>query len=137
MRFLRVELQPGAGYRDLSAPAHLVLTGTADVGATYGDCRLRPSPDFGRHFLVAVHRGPCPTGGHTIRINDIEQHGDEVTVTIARRDPRPGEPVTMMITHPRDCVAVERSALICRGRLHFHFVDERGKKLSQVTAHID
>lgn len=137
MRFFRVELQPAAGYRDPSAPAHLVLTGAADVAAAYGDCRLHPALDLRGHFLVAVHRGPCSTGGYAIRISGVEQQGDEVTVTVARRDPRPGDPVTMMITHPRDCVAVERSALAPKGRLHFHFVDERGAKLSQVTIDID
>ena len=137
MQFSRVELQPVAGFRDPNAPACFVLTRASDVGAAYGDCRFRPDLDLKRCFLVAVHRGPCPTGGYAIRISGIEQHGDEVTVTIAQRDPRPGEPVTMMITHPRDCVAVERSELVFRGKLHFHFVDERGSKLGKATAQID
>jgi len=137
VRFSQVELVPEAGYREPGVPGCLVLTRPGDIRAAYGNCRLLPAPDLERCLLVMVHRGPCPTGGHAIRISGIEQRGDEVTVVTARRDPRPGDSVTMMITYPRDCVAVERSELAFRGRLHFHFVDERGATLGRVTAEID
>lgn len=134
MRFVRVEMVTPEPMRNPEAPVYAVLTRSEDLLALYGvgDCEL----DFGRCFLVAVHRGFCPSGGYSVRVRSLEQEGNQVTVRLDHRDPRPQEMVTQVITYPRDLVQVERSELSPRGSLHFRFVDERAATRAEITADI-
>ncbi len=136
MRFTRIELVTPEPIKECDAPRYLVLTRREELLAAYQVSDYEPPVDFERCFLVAAHRGFCPSGGYGVRIRGLEQRGDQVVVRLAHRNPRPGEFVTMVVTYPRDVVGVERSELNPRGVLHFHFVDEQSAILGRVTASV-
>lgn len=136
MHFVRVELVTREPVRNPEAPVYAVLNRREDLLALYGTGDHGPGIDLERCFLVAVHRGYCPSGGYSVRVRSLEQQGDQVTVRVDHRDPRPGDFVTQAITYPQDLVQVERSELNPAGRLHFRFTDEREVTRAEVAADI-
>lgn len=53
----------------------------------------------GKWFLVLA-RGECRSGGHDIRLIDVELDNGVVTATVEKINPEPGAFVTMAITFP-------------------------------------
>lgn len=96
----------------------------------------RPRFDLRREFLIEVYRGEFPTGGYQVRVASIEQEERTVSVTVVLRNPKPGEMVTMVFTHPFDVVKIRRTSLVQRGNLLFRFTDERGNPLYAVRAEV-
>lgn len=136
MRFTRVSLVTPEPIGKPEAAGCQVLTSREELLTLYKVSDCQPALDFDRCFLLAVHRGCCPTGGYGVRVAGLEQQGDQVTVRLVYQNPRPGDFVTLAITYPRELVQVERSELRFGGRLRFRFVDERSATLAEVTADI-
>lgn len=71
------------------------------VGAT------PPTVDFTKELVVAVFMGRQSSGGHSIAVTKLERIGDDLHVSVERRSPAPGTPVTAVITSPYQFVAIE------------------------------
>lgn len=87
--------------------------------------------DYGRKVVVFAYLGEAPGGGHDIGIEKVSIKGNNMTVQVRAKSPRPGQPVTMMLTHPYDFVTIDRSIVDIWGGVNISFVDENGKVLSQ------
>lgn len=120
LRFRRVAL-------DLSElpfrpePACLALTSAADFAREFGISVRPEAVDWPRELLIVVERGECPTGGYTVTIEAVvlARGGEELVIEVSRCDPAPDAFVTMVITYPRDAVAVARRGLDAVRRVSF------------------
>ena len=93
-----------------------------------------PRVDFDRYFLVAAHQGPCPTGGYSITIENVENRQGRLVVRVRLEEPSPTELVTLVGTHPQDMVLVpKRIAGTKDGRAVFSFIDQRGNCLARMS----
>lgn len=116
--FERVSLGPYGDEAMFESPRFFVLLSEAEYRDVYGFRRAHEDPqepkhgpkvDFEKHILITVHRGLCPTGGYTVKIVDITAFRNEVRVYVRRRDPKPDEIVTLVMTYPYDAVLVPRA----------------------------
>lgn len=127
MNFQRITLHD---IPPLDLPAYLVLTNAQELAATYGR-EVTTKLSLDDKILVAVHRGLCRTGGYSIRIENVELENREVKVQLSLQDPRPGDFVTMVMTHPRDMILIKKNALPGPGEVTFHFVAPGGIVVAQ------
>ncbi len=66
----------------------------------HADGAERPAVDFGRDMVIAVFLGQRPSGGYGVRIRDVREEPERITVHVQRVIPEPGSAVTQVITHP-------------------------------------
>ncbi len=131
--FRRVQLTSREPLRFHSLPKYLVFTSAEELGEAYGvsASSAEAGVDWDREFLVVAQREECPTGGYSITIEGLNRPApDELRVTVSRSDPGPADFVTMVITYPRDVVAVSRRGL--EGVRKVTFVDPGGRVLRTV-----
>ncbi len=110
MKFRHLTL-PTGHLRNPTGPACLVLGSWADWESAYGCASARPRVDFRREVVVAVHMGPCATGGFSVQIRSAETHPGELVISADYRRPGPLDLVTLVATDPRDMVALPRASL--------------------------
>lgn len=67
-----------------------------------------PAVDFGSHVVIAATMGERPTGGHTIRIEEITRTGDDLRVVVVETSPGVGCVTTQAFTAPATVVTVPR-----------------------------
>ena len=65
-----------------------------------------PEIDFSKEYVVGVFAGRKPSGGHAIAVTDIQDLGDERTITVALTVPGSGCVVTDMLTTPYQLIRV-------------------------------
>lgn len=94
----------------------------------------------GDSAVIVAYLGEFPTGGYAIRVRRVtvqaaETEGDlpVVTVTVARRQPAPGEFVIQAFTYPYDFVVVPKSSLPGEP-YRVQFVDDDGNELNGGTS---
>ena len=81
-----------------------------------------PDVDFSRQLVLAAFQGQQPSGGHSIAIDRVVDHGDRLTVLAAKTVPAADAMVTMALTSPYHLVAVD----LADGRAAFVRVEFRG-----------
>lgn len=111
MKFRRLTLPPGH-LESPPGPACLVLGSWSDWESAYGGTSARPRVDFRHEVVVAVHMGPCATGGFSVRIASTEARPGELVVLADYHRPGPLDLVTLVATNPRDMVVLPRAALL-------------------------
>ena len=107
MKFRRLTLPPGH-LESPPGPACLVLSSWSDWESAYGGTSPRPRVDFRHEVVVAVHMGPCATGGFAVRIVAAEALPGELTVRADYHRPGALDLVTLVATNPRDMVVLPR-----------------------------
>jgi len=93
-------------------PVYLVITSAGQFCEAFGTTDPPAGIDWRREFLLVAQRGECPTGGYTVTIKTVSLSAPgELTVEVVQSDPAPDDFVTMIVTYPRDAVAVPRHGL--------------------------
>jgi hypothetical protein len=75
-----------------------------------------PDVDFTDNKVVAVFMGEKRTGGYSVEILTVETKSSEqkdlasLVITVADRQPKPGEIVQEVITHPYHIITIPQSA---------------------------
>lgn len=141
MKFRRLTL-PAGHLRSPPGPACLVLGSWSDWESAYGRASARPRVDFRLEVVVAVHMGPCATGGFSVRIQSVEVRPGELVISADYRRPGPLDLVTLVATDPRDMVALPRAALAparprAGGPLRVTVRDRKGEVHIATTAALD
>ena len=111
--------EPGQGPerpRVILAPSADALSG--EIGGNV--------PDSGAGTYLAAYWGRKPTGGYSLAVKSARLQKNEVTVTLALKEPSPDAMVTQALTYPY-AVAV-LGDLDPEGK-RFSFVDGEGEKL--------
>ncbi|HHT02490.1 MAG TPA: protease complex subunit PrcB family protein [Firmicutes bacterium] len=127
LRFTRL---PEAGVIDESRqPVFRVLDGRPEL--------LPPHLPPAEALMVAVHRGYCPSGGYSVRVQEVLDKHDVVEVRVLLRDPDPQEFVTTVVTEPKDVIVLDKRQLQKRGKRLFRFVDQNGRELSRQETVLD
>ncbi|MDT8391297.1 MAG: protease complex subunit PrcB family protein [Lentisphaeria bacterium] len=67
-----------------------------------------PPVDFAKHMVIAVFMGRRNTGGHAVKIVNVEET-DKVIVTIRESSPAEGDLVTMALTSPYHVIVIPKS----------------------------
>lgn len=83
-------------------------------------------PDSGEGTYLAAYWGQRPTGGHSLAVESARLEGDEVTVTLALKEPPPDAMVTQALTYPYAVAAI--GDLDPEGK-RFVLVDKQGRTL--------
>jgi hypothetical protein len=73
-----------------------------------------PAVDFSRDMLIVVARGPMPSTGYGMRIEDVRTSGRELRVDVCNWRPARDAAQFWAIGYPTDIVRVARSALPVR-----------------------
>lgn len=87
--------------------------------------------DYDKQVVLFAYLGTTPSGGYGIGIQKVTLQGNNMTVEVRTRSPRPGQPVTLAMTHPADYVAIDRQVVDIWGGVNITFVDQAGKVLSK------
>lgn len=87
--------------------------------------------DYSKQVILFAYLGTAPSGGYGIGIEKVSITGNNITVQVRTMSPRPGQPVTLAITHPADYVAIDRQVVDIWGGVNVNFVDQAGKVLSK------
>jgi hypothetical protein len=67
-----------------------------------------PSVDFKKYDVIAIFIGPKPTGGHTVKIDEVKRNKNEAEVTATLSKPGPGTLTTQAFTYPYVMKAVPK-----------------------------
>lgn len=65
----------------------------------------------GPYRVYLITMGECPTGGYTVRVNDITNNGKRWLVKVVFYEPRPEDMVTQVITFPYKVLAIPNDGL--------------------------
>ncbi len=134
LRFRRIEFRSPEPLRFCDSPSFHVVVAQEELSRLYGVSSLVVTPDpvaWEREFVLIAERGECPTGGYSVRIEALDRApSGELVVRVIETDPAPTDFVTMVITHPRDAVAVRRGGL--EGLSRVSFVGPGGRILKAV-----
>jgi len=79
---------------------------------------------------LVAYLGSSP-GGYGIGIEKVTMSGNNMTVLVRTKSPRPGDMVTMMLTYPSDFVLIDRNVVDIWGGVNVTFVDQQGHVLSK------
>lgn len=86
--------------------------------------------DYNSKVVLFAYLGSTG-GGYNIGIEKVTMSGNNLTVQVRTKSPRPGEMSTMILTHPYDFVTIDRSVADVWGGVNVTFVDQKGKVLSK------
>jgi hypothetical protein len=129
--FRRFTLKSSEVPHQFDQPAYLVFTSERDFLETYGIRNYSPRVDFSRYFLVAVHRGACPTGGYRVNVEFLGCQQDQAIIGVRFVEPAPDDVVTLVVTYPQDMVLVPKQVCSGQGEVTFSFVDHSGNHLAR------
>ncbi len=129
LQWLQVDLDIQPWPELLERRMFMVFGDEESLKLTYGATSYKPAVNFERNYLVAVHQGLCPTGGHGVKIHAVLLQDREIRVILSFRTPRPGEFVTLAMTTPRAFVLVPK--IDSRVELRFTFYLPTGEKLAE------
>lgn len=86
--------------------------------------------DFSKKVALFAYLGSLP-GGYGIGIEKVTLSGNNMTVLVRTKSPRPGDMVTMMLSYPSDFVLIDRNIVDIWGGINVTFVDQQGQVLSK------
>jgi PrcB C-terminal len=120
VNFRTIARGANSGYPTAS---HLVIDNSeawADVWQQHTSDFIPPPPvpnvDFTDNQVVAVFMGEKRTGGYSVEILSVETKSSEkenlasLVITVAYRQPKPGEIVPEVITHPYQIITIPQLA---------------------------
>lgn len=87
-------------------------------------------PEFNNKLILFANMG-ASSAQSDIGIEKVTLHGNDMTVYVHTKSPRPDEIITMNIIYPDDYVTIDSSILRERGTINITFVDQKGKVLSK------
>ena len=87
--------------------------------------------DYRKQVVLFAYLGAAPSGGYGIGIEKVSINANNLTVQVRTNSPRPGQAVTLAITHPSDFVTLDRQIVDIWGGVNVSFVDEKGTVLSK------
>lgn len=86
--------------------------------------------DFSKKVALVAYLGSS-SGGYGIGVEKVTMSGNNMTVLVRTKSPRPGDMVTMMLTYPSDFVLIDRNVVDIWGGVNVTFVDQQGQVLSK------
>lgn len=92
--------------------------------------------DFSHQIIVYTHLGTVASNGYGIGIEKIIQTGNDLTVTVRSKSPRPGETVTAA-TKGYDYVTIERSQFDPRSPIRVTFINQNNTTLNNYNIMLD
>lgn len=92
--------------------------------------------NFATLFYVVASIGAKPNPGYSVRIQQLEQMKERVTVKVELKEPDPRKVYPQIIVHPVSVAEVAKVDLAPRGVLEFVFVDQKGQQLASLTTEI-
>lgn len=87
--------------------------------------------DFDNKVALFAYLGTAPSGGYGIGIETVTMSGNNITVQVRTKSPKPSDMVTMMVAYPSDFVLIDRNTVDIWGGVNVTFVDQNGQMLSK------
>ena len=99
-------------------------------------CGANPpyTADFAKNIYIVASLGMKPNLGYTVKIEQIRQEKDKITIRLKFGEPEPKKFYAQVIVHPISVAEVPLVNLRLSISLLFVFVDEKGKQLASVKA---
>lgn len=111
LRFTSLRQKVQLPQERIQEPGCHAVANIEDWQRLYGE-ESRAPVDFGRHVVLAVHRGLCKTGGYRVEIKDVTVASkSQVDVEVDLIDPSSESFNTLAMTYPVDLVRVSRRQL--------------------------
>lgn len=92
--------------------------------------------NFAAFIYVVASLELKPNPGYTVRVSQLEQVRDRITVKIELKEPDPRRVYPQIIVHPIAVAEVRKVDLEPRGMLNFVFVDQKGHELGTLTVDV-
>jgi hypothetical protein len=104
-------------------PAYLVVT-----EKNWSRCYSSPpsGSDFTTYIYLVASRGAKPNPGYQIRVIEVRQLEDRVTIKLELKEPDPGKMYPQVIVRPVAVAEVAKADLEPGGMLDFVFIDQKG-----------
>ena len=93
--------------------------------------------DFDNNWVVAIFRGMVGTGGHGIRVKEIEKENETLKVAVDLSDPKPDQFVIQVISYPFHIITIPKKDLIVTGETTWSVVRTKATPLVPVIDPID
>jgi len=87
--------------------------------------------DFSQKVAILAYLGTVPSGGYNIGIEKVTMSGNNMTVQVRTKSPRPGEMVTMALASHSSYITLDRNIVDIWGGVNITFVDQDGKVLEK------
>jgi KaiC/GvpD/RAD55 family RecA-like ATPase len=114
----RLHARP-AFYTGFSEPARLVVDDQVELEQVWARLGTRPENpvvDFGRELVLVAAMGGRPTGGYSVRVEEVRAYADHVTVHVVETSPGRSCVTTQALTAPAEAVKIPRTSLEVRFR---------------------
>lgn len=85
--------------------------------------------DFSHQIVIYTHLGTVPSNGYGIGIEKVVQTGNDLTVTVRSKSPRPGETVTAA-TKGYDYITMERSQFDTHNPIRVTFMNQNNTTIN-------
>lgn len=113
--------------------AYLVVT---EKNWSYYYSNLPRGSDFVNSIYVVVSLGVKPNPGYSVRIQQLEQMKERVTVKVELKEPDPRKAYPQIIVHPIAVAEVAKADFELRGLLEFTFIDQKGRQLATLSGQL-
>jgi len=114
-------------------PAYLVVT--EKNWSTYFSSPPKGS-DFARYIYVVASLGMKPNPGYSIKITQLQQEKEKITVKVKLGEPDPQKFYAQVIVYPIAVVEVPKANLQPYTPFTFFFIDQKGRQIATVKAEI-
>ncbi len=114
-------------------PAYLVIT--EKNWPTYFSSQPQGS-DFKTNIYIVASLGMKPNPGHRVKILQIQQEKEKVTVKLEIGEPDPKKLYAQVIVNPRAIAEIPKINLQPFNSLTFVFLDQKGRELASIKAEI-
>ena len=88
-----------------------------------------PGSDFATYIYLVASRGVKPNPGYRIRIMEVRQLKDTVTIKLELKEPDPRKVYPQIIVHPVAVTEIAKGDLEPCDILNFVFIDQKGREL--------
>lgn len=92
--------------------------------------------DFTNNIYLVASRGVKPNPGYAIKILEVKQFSNTITIKVEVKDPDPKKMYAQVLVHPIAVAQVAKADLGPPNLLNFIFVGQKGSQLAIVEARI-
>lgn len=92
--------------------------------------------DFAAYIYVVASLGMKPSPGYTIKIAQIQQQKERITIRAELGEPDPKKFYAQVIVYPLAVAQIPIGKFEQRGLLRFVFIDQKGRQLATVETEI-
>lgn len=92
--------------------------------------------DFTTSIYIVASLGMKPNPGYSIKILQLQQKKEKITVKVKLGEPDPDKVYAQVIVHPIAVVEVSKANLQPYNMLSFIFTDQKGREITTVKAEI-